>query len=135
MAIVFISAQKKQKVFFILITGALFLALIAISFYAFFPEIKSKFSALPDQQALEIPEVKVNFSIIDSKRVADLELFIPEGAEFTYTAKDNNQKNVSGKMFAKDKEEARQTLESRGLEIVTLEELTPGKSDPFVSYY
>ena len=84
MAIVFISPKKRQRMFLLLITALLILSLIIMSFVTFFPEIKNKFQNVSTEGISQIPDVKINFSIIDSPAVENLELFQELQIEFSY---------------------------------------------------
>ncbi|KKP42231.1 MAG: hypothetical protein UR31_C0017G0010 [Parcubacteria group bacterium GW2011_GWA2_33_14] len=134
MAIVFISPKKRQRMFLLLITALLILSLIIMSFVTFFPEIKNKFQNVSTEGISQIPDVKINFSIIDSPAVENLELFQELQIEFSYIAQDENDNQVIGKIISSSKDGAKKTLEERGLKVSVLEEANLGRNNPFVSY-
>lgn len=85
MAIVFISIQKKQRIFFWGISLVLVLAMGAISFALIIPE----FNDSPDiavQEVFSAPDVKINFDVVDSLQVKNLELFSDSQIGGTITA-------------------------------------------------
>lgn len=80
MAIIFISIKKRQKRFFWAISALSLLAVVALSATVLLPELHGA----PDvvvQEVFEAPDVKVNFDIIDSPQVINLEPFLPTAVE------------------------------------------------------
>jgi hypothetical protein len=85
MAIIFISVRKKQQMFLWGIFTLLLLAVVIISFVIVLPEFKSA----PDivvQEVYSAPDVKVNFTLIDSEQVKSLESFSTSSIEGVATA-------------------------------------------------
>lgn len=78
MAIVFISPQKKQKIFFTITALAVALFLAGVATMALLPEFKEEFAVFPiptDTGDITVPEVRINFSVVDSDPVKRLEPF------------------------------------------------------------
>lgn len=75
MAIIFQSPKKKQRVFFLLIIGLLVVLLAILSLVTFLPEINNAFKNFPVEDTMSIPEVKINFAVMDSEQTRNLQLF------------------------------------------------------------
>ncbi len=75
MAIIFISPKKQQRIIFWSATTVFMLALIGISAFMLLPEIKNQLTIIPETEAFKMPDVKINFSIVDSDKVKNLEPF------------------------------------------------------------
>lgn len=120
--------------FFLLIIGLLIILLIVLALIAFLPEINNKFKNFPVEDTMSIPDVKINFSIIDSQQTQNLQLFKTIESEFTYTARNSAGRQVSGRISATTIEEAGALLQNMGLSAYTLEQVTIGRKDPFASY-
>ena len=76
MAIIFVSIKKRQQKFFWAISALSLLAVVALSAAVLLPELNSA----PDivvQEVFEAPDVKINFEVIDSPQVVNLEPFLP----------------------------------------------------------
>ena len=112
----------------------LILAVIAISFITFLPEIKDKFIAPAPPEISGIPEVKINFKVIDSEQVKDLEPFNDLQLEFNYAAKDSNGLEIIGVILSKSKESALLSLQNDGFEVVFIEQTNIGRLEPFIPY-
>lgn len=135
MAIVFKQSKKIQKILFWNITAGMLLILFVISLVVFPPYFKSG-PKIIFEGATPKPDIRINFSIIDSERVRDLEPFSGIMTEFIYIVREKSGRQLSGKILAKNQEEAEILLIESGLEILNLEERTSlGKSQPFVPYY
>ena len=135
MAIIFISPKKKQKIFIWLISIALILFLVTILFIIFSPGFKNETASIPIQDVLYNPSARINFDIMDSSLVKNLDLFEGMQTEFDYAAQDQNGNNAGGKVLALNQEDAKSILEKMGLKVLTLKESNIGRSDPFVPYY
>ena len=61
--------------FFLLIIGLLLALLMILSLVTFLPEINTRFKNFPAQDAISIPEVKINFTVVDSLQTQNLQLF------------------------------------------------------------
>lgn len=117
------------------ITAALLLFLFIISLIIFPPQFKNKFINNVPKENFQIPEVKINFDIIASPQLANLEKFESIQTEFDYTAEDQTGKKVNGKVSALNLESAKTNLEGQGLKVLTLQEFSIGRNEPFVPYY
>lgn len=134
MAIVFISPQKKQRMFFITIATLFVLILFILSLITFIPKIEDKFKNIPENGDMSISDIKINFGMVDSEKVKKMELISEVGKEFNYTAQGRDNKKVAGKISATDVNSAQKTLETMGFKVLTIEETAIGRSNPFFPY-
>ncbi len=134
MAIVLISPRKRQKAVIWAIASLAVLMLLGASLFIFFPMFTNQINTIPDTGTYITPDIKLNFSIIDSNQVKNLTPFSIIETEFAYTAQDKNGKQVVGKISADDQESAKKSLEAIGLTVSNLQEINAGRSDPFVPY-
>lgn len=74
MAIIFVSIRKRQRMFFLGISLMLILALAIISLGVVFPEFRTP-SKVVVQEVFNAPDVKINFNVLDSAEVKNLEPF------------------------------------------------------------
>jgi len=82
MAIVFISPKKQQRTIFAAATLLLIVVLSIIFLAVFFREIKNRFTVVLPEGVASVPNVKLNFTLVDSDRVAQLRPFTAQvGAE------------------------------------------------------
>lgn len=135
MAIVFISPKKKQRLIFWAFSLGLVLVLMLISAVSLLPEIKNELTIVPEQSSVAAPDVSIDFTIIDSQKIKDLESFDGVAMDFSYQAKDAAGKSVSGQISAASLDLARQTLEKQGLLVSSIQPVQAGRSDPFNAYY
>lgn len=133
MAIIFTSAKRKKRMFFWAITMLFILVLFVISFVAFLPDKYESTDVAKKETQKE--EIKINFNVVDSDLVENLEPFLRIKTEFSYAAKDEKGRNVAGKISAVGMDEARDFLERAGLKILDLKEANIGRSEPFIIYY
>lgn len=75
MAIVFVSPQKKQKIFITAASALLAVFLVAAFVVFLVPELRNKPIEISEEEAYKTPDIKINFDIIDSEKVKDLESF------------------------------------------------------------
>lgn len=135
MAIVFKQLKKAQKIFFWNIIAAMFLILFIVSLIVFPPGFK-RGPEIIFEELTPKPDIKINFSVIDSDKVKELESFKGAQKEFNYVVKDKNGRQLRGSISAKNQSEAEATLKDSGLEVLILQEKElPGKSQPFTPYY
>lgn len=134
MAIVFISPQKKQRMFFITIATLFVMVLFILSLITFIPKIEDKLKNIPENGALNIPDVKINFGTVDSEKVRNMELIREVEREFNYTVQGKDGKQISGRILAPDANGAQKSLEIMGFKILTIEEAVAGRSNPFAPY-
>ena len=131
MAIVFISPKEKQKVFILGISGLFFLVLVLIGLMVFLAKPKK---AMVDQ-IFNAPEIEINFDILSSNVIKNLELLPVIKKEFSYTAQTSKKRAKSGVIIASSQEEATQTLITLGLSDIVLKEIGGGRDNPFTPYY
>ncbi len=134
MAIVLISPKKRQKTFFWVIIFLFVVILIAVSLFIFIPSFRSQIIDIPDSGTYATPDIKLNFNIIDSNQVKNLQPFGSIETEFSYIAKDKNGKQVVGKISEVDRDSAQKSLEQMGFIVSSLQETNVGRTDPFVPY-
>ncbi len=134
MAIVFISPKDRQKVFILGIAGLFFLILIIIGLRVFLAKPK-KIALEEVSYAFHAPEIRINFDVLKSDKVKNLEFFPEIEKEFNYKAQTVKGESKSGKIAAPSQEKATQILTALGLSGITLEEIKGGRSTPFRPYY
>jgi len=81
------------------------------------------------------PQIRINFDVLKSVRVQNLEL--PPGIEkqFTYQAKDKDSRSQTGKIAAISSAEAEVLLTGLGYQQIVLQEVLGGRENPFTPYY
>ncbi len=135
MAIVFISPQEKQRVFFRGVAIFAVLLLFIISLLIFLPGFVNKTSNTSTGVSSSNPNITINLSIMDSDKIKNLEPFNEEiGSVFIYTVQDKNGRKTTGNISAATKEQAQSLLEQSGFKVLSLEEMSVGRNDPFISY-
>lgn len=120
--------------FFRGITALLFLLLFIISLIIFPPDSENQSKNNPLKEVFSVPNVKINFDILDSNQVKSLESFRSVQTQFNYIGQDKNGKQVAGKILAVSKDGAAGLLEGMGFKVSRLQEII-GRSEPFVPYY
>lgn len=135
MAILFTSPRKKQRMFLRGITALLFLLLFIISLIVFPPDFKNQFDNNLPKEVFSAPDAAINFGILDSNQVKNLEPFGPVQTQFDYVAQDKNGKKIVGKILAASKDGAESLLREMGFKVSSLQEATIGRSEPFIPYY
>ena len=130
MAIVFISPKKRQKTLFFSLIGAVLLVLIIIALRIFL--IKPK--AIPLERVFKPPKIEINYDILKSARVKNLEIFEGIEKEFNYQGTTETGEIQSGKIKAISEEKALEILEELGLSKIILTELEIGRENPFRIY-
>jgi hypothetical protein len=137
MAIVFISPKSKQRMFYVGIIMLLILFLIIISSIVFLPEFLNKNKSIPIKEILDKldkSDVVINFNIMDSDKVKNLDPFDSQETEFTYVVFDQEGKQITGSISAVIKDDAQKLLEGAGFKVSSLKEMDIGREEPFVSY-
>lgn len=135
MAIVFISPKKRQKKFFWLLSITVLLAIFTVSSIIFLPEIGSMFNiVIVDQPILQGPDIVIQMHVLDTEQVRSLEPFEQLKIEFSYTAKNAEEKEAAGTIMAFDREHAAMLLTSMGLSSLNLTEIRMGRNEPFIPY-
>ena len=131
MAIVFISPREKQKLFILIIAGFFLVAITVISLFVFFAKPKN----VQISKVFKAPKIRINFDILKSSRIQELELSPDIEKQFTYNAKDSKNKSQTGKITAMSIVKAEELLVGLGFKQVVLEEVKNGRENPFVPYY
>lgn len=137
MAIILISPQKTQRRFLIVIAIAVLSALLVIAIILLWPlllKVKDRLITAPPQTVSNLPDIKINFDIIDSNQVATLLPFKDIKAEFSYIAENQAGKQVSGTVSAINQGEALQILTGQGLKVSNLQAISVGRNEPFTPY-
>src|SRR3989338_1164563 len=136
MAIILISPKKRQKTLFGVIILFLILIFIIVFLVIFIQEFKNKIVSIPIEEGVfSSSNIKINFSIVDSDKVKNLETFTKIQEEFTYFAKDKDENQVTGRISAFTKEDALIALEGLGFKEIVLEKSSIGRIEPFIPYY
>ncbi|HLD70398.1 MAG TPA: hypothetical protein VI937_00710 [Negativicutes bacterium] len=89
MAIIFVSPRKKQKIVFWGMAAALMLAMAGISIAVFLPEITTRLVGNKAVLPANVEEVKINFKVVDSTELKNLEFFEPLATEETQIGREN----------------------------------------------
>ena len=134
MAITFVPRDKKKTLFRSIITIFLVLILFITPFLIFSPLFTGQSKDIFIEE-VNRPDIGIDFSIIDSDEVKNLETFLVPQIEFSYKALDKNNKQVTGRIFANDENDAKNNLSNSGFKNINLEEVNIGKKEPFVPYY
>ena len=90
---------------------------------------------IPTQQVFRAPKITINFDILKSDKLKELELLPEVEKEFNYTARTATGGQKTGRIVASSPEKATQILTELGLLNITLEEVKGGRSEPFKPYY
>jgi hypothetical protein len=131
MAVIFISPKQRQDTFFMLITVIFLLILIGVSLVAFLSKPKESSIVL----VFNKPKVNVNMDIFESSVFKGLVPFSEMQIQYAYSAIDKDKKPKTGSVSATSVEEATKILESQGLTVVDIKEVTIGRDNPFIPYY
>src|SRR3989344_2955166 len=131
MAITFVPRDKKQTLFRSIITIFLVLILFITPFLIFSPLFTDQSENIFIEK-VNRPDIGIDFGIIDSDEVKNLETFLVPQIEFSYKALDKNNKQVTGRIFANDENDAKNNLSNSGFKNINLEEVNIGKKEPFV---
>jgi len=131
MAIVFVSPKQRQKMFFLGITILFLLFLSIVGTVVFF----SKPALTLTETIFKKPNIKIDFTVLDSEQVKESSLMGRIQKQFTYSATTVKGSQESGNVFAATIEEATKKLEDEKLTNISLEEALVGRENPFTSYY
>jgi hypothetical protein len=131
MAIVFISPQRRQRVLIFAVIGFFLLAMviIALAVYLAKPRV-----ARPEEY-FTAPAIRINWGVLKSDQVTNLEAVPAIKKEFQFNAKAPNGTTKTGIVSASSEEEATQALKNLNLTSIVLSELKPGRQNPFSPYY
>src|SRR3989344_1944689 len=133
MAIIFVSAQKKQKAFFSAVAVFAVLFAVIASFIIFLPEL---FNKKQDGIIKEIPNkpvLVIDVGITNSDKFKALEPFETPQSEYVYVVQDQKNETISGNISAGTKEGAQALLESAGFKVTSVEEKGIGRTEPFAT--
>ena len=130
MAIVFISPKERQKVFILGIVVIFVLFIVVISLIIFLAKPKE----IPAEMVFRAPKIRINFDVLTSDKIKDLQLLPEIEKEFNYKAKTEKNRDKTGKITASSPEEAEEILTALGLSKITLEEIKGGRENPFSPY-
>lgn len=131
MAIVFVSPKQRQKMFFLGITILFLLLISVVGTVVFF----SKPAPTSTETIFKKPNIKIDFTVLDSEQIKESSLMSRIQKEFTYSGITAKGSQESGNIFATTMEEATKTLETKKLTNVSLEEVLVGRENPFTPYY
>ncbi len=131
MAIVFISPKEKQKIFILGIAGFFLLVLVLIGLAVFLARPKN----VPQEQVFQAPEIKINFDVLKSEQIKNLEIPGAIEKEFSYKATTAKGQEQSGKISAPSQEKAIEILTTLGFSNITFEEAKSGRENPFAPFY
>jgi hypothetical protein len=131
MAIVFISPPRRQRILIFSVIGffVLAIAVIALDVYLTKPQ------AAQTEEYFTAPAIKINWSILESDQLTNLEPVPAIDKDFQFSAKDANGAPKSGFIYAASDVEATQMLKNLSLTSIALNELKPGRPNPFTPYY
>jgi len=130
MAIVFISPKQRQKTLIFGIIGLVSLFLIVIGLVVFLKKPKT----IPSERVFKAPKIEINFGVLESDKIKDLEAFGEIKDEFNYQARTGEGDIQLGIVLAVSREEAIKSLEDLGFSDIVLEEKEIGRENPFVHY-
>ena len=120
--------------FFMGASLVLLCVLVFVALVILLPELKNSLDTLPTGRVFAMPDIKINFSTLDSDQIKSLELFKNTETEFTYVAEDGLGKQVTDKISAPTKEDAQKILEELGLKVLSMGEANIGRRQPFTPY-
>ena len=112
------------------ISLALMVVLSIVSALVFLPELKNAPEDMPLGD-FQTPNININFALIDSDHVQNLEEFTLIEANFTYVAQNASLRQVAGSIFATTRQEAEQKLEAQNLKVIAIQQAPVGRSEPF----
>ncbi len=75
MAIIFISPKKRQQMIFWTTTILFTVVLVGGATVALLPELKNQLTLIPNQGIFIMPDLNINFAVVDSDKVKNLETF------------------------------------------------------------
>lgn len=134
MAIVFISPKAKQRTFLKAIITVAGLSLVIFFLVVLMIWLVNKNKNIAQDGFSGPPNITINFNVIDSDQVKNLEPFTSLETEFTYLVQDQTGKQVQGNISAPSKEAAQKLLEDSGMKIISIKETIIGNNQPFASY-
>jgi len=130
MAIVFISPKKKQQVIVFAIVGIFITALVVAGLLIFL----SKPQPVAPTKVFHPPKIKINFSVLESKALAELEPFENRVKKvFGFEAVDQDDNVVTGEVVVASEGRAKQVLKEKGFSKIKIILPKVGRDNPFVS--
>ena len=130
MAIVFISSKERQKMLILGIGGIILLVLLLIALRVFLVKPKPT----PLEWVFKPPKIDINLEVLQSDKVKNLQLIGEIEKEFIYEAKRLGKKVQTGKVSAISQEKAIEILTQGGLSDIQVQEVRPGRENPFIFY-
>ena len=132
MAIILISKERKQrKLRWVNIVVAM-LPFVISSLIIIIIEVQSGYNEI-----LEVynKNISIDFSVVDSNEVKNLQLFEGVKTEFEYSAEERDGKHFTGKISAVNEERAKSILEEMGFKVLSIQQANAGRAEPFNPYY
>lgn len=130
MAIVFISPKKRQKIVVSSIIGSVLLILIVIAFWVFLAKPRS----ISPAAVFHAPKIEINFEILDSEKIKNLQVFEGVKKEFTYQGEKGDGTQQTGKVLAASIKEAEEIVKKLNLSKIVIKEPEIGRENPFAPY-
>lgn len=90
---------------------------------------------VPIEQVFIAPKIAINFDILKSSKVQNLELFPGIDRQFDYQARTASGQDQTGRISAPSEEKAKEILTGLGLSSIVISEPAVGRDDPFSPYY
>ncbi len=131
MAIVFISPREKQKVFTLAIAGLFLVGIVVISLFVFLARPRD----VQTEEVFRAPKIRINFDVLKSEKLQNLELLPGIEKQYSYTAFDSKKKAQEGMVTAVSIEKAEEYLVGLGFTDIKLELIVAGRENPFIPYY
>jgi uncharacterized protein YpmB len=135
MAIVFVSPREQENKFLKIILIALTVLAVVVVLLYLFLKFKNEIQGISSNATPGNANISIDFTVLDSPEVKNLEPFNDVTKEFSYTGTNKAGKIVKGSVFAKDQDTAQADLTSQGITTTNLQEATVGRNEPFTAYY
>jgi len=138
MAITFKSSKAKQKAVTVLVVVVLVVCLVGFALIVLLPEFlynnQTVSTTIGQIFSFGKPDISLNFSVVDSPEVANLQPFVVMETEFTYVVINRVGKKITGTISAVSIDDATALLEKSGYIVVSVSQMATGRSNPFISY-
>lgn len=134
MPIIFVS-PKKIKRELVVRTALAFGLVLLFAVLAFLFVVFASSPPVLSGAAGAVQNASVDLTVLDSAEIGNLEPFPKVKITFEYTATDEKNRSISGKILSYSKDEAQGLLEKDGFTVLSLEEATIGRDNPFDVYY
>lgn len=90
---------------------------------------------VPIEWAFVVPKIVINFDVLKSPKIQNLELLPEMDKQFDYQAKTAKGLDQKGRISAPSEEKAAEILTGLGLKLIILKEVGIGRDNPFLPYY